>query len=110
MKPKFERRGAAAWWVSAPVWLALAILSPLQASAAEAPLGVVIDRATFREPDQLILLVDTKGELPLGGLVRRLAAAGWLVVGVEPVADALEDAFRSAVLGAKASVEPEATS
>jgi len=57
------------------------------------------------EGDQLVLLVDTKGELPLGGLVRRLAAAGWLVVGVEPVADALEDAFRSAVLGAKATDE-----
>jgi len=58
-----------------------------------------------QEGDQLVLLVDTKGELPLGGLVRRLAAAGWLVVGVEPVADALEDAFRSAVLGATRTVD-----
>jgi hypothetical protein len=60
-----------------------------------------------RDGDQLTLLVDTKGELPLGGLVRRLAAGGWLIVGVEPVADALEDAFRNAVVGAHRADEPE---
>jgi ABC-2 type transport system ATP-binding protein len=57
--------------------------------------------------DEHELLVDTKGELPLGGLVGRLAASGWLVVGVEPVADALEDAFRAAVLGARSDEELE---
>ena len=38
----------------------------------------------------------------------RLAAAGWLILGVEPVADALEDAFRAAVVGAHRADETTA--
>jgi ABC-2 type transport system ATP-binding protein len=44
------------------------------------------------------LVVDVAGDAALGAEVRRLAAA-WQVVGVEATTDALEDAFRRAVLG-----------
>jgi ABC-2 type transport system ATP-binding protein len=54
---------------------------------------------SYTRDGEHVLIVETEGDLPLGRLVGRLSGAGWLVVGVEPVADALEDAFRAAVLG-----------
>lgn len=52
------------------------------------------------------LLIGAQGDSAVGHLVSRLSSAGWLVVGVEPAGDALEDAFRHAVLGAAAE-EPD---
>jgi ABC-2 type transport system ATP-binding protein len=43
------------------------------------------------------LLVEADNRLVLGRLIARLCAEGWLVTGVEPVGDGLEDAFRRAV-------------
>ena len=45
------------------------------------------------------LLVEADSRPVLGRLVARLCADGWLVTGVEPVGDGLEDAFRRAVGG-----------
>jgi ABC-2 type transport system ATP-binding protein len=45
------------------------------------------------------LLVEADNRLVLGRLVARLCASGWLVTGVEPVGDGLEEAFRRAVSG-----------
>jgi ABC-2 type transport system ATP-binding protein len=43
------------------------------------------------------LIIEADNRLTLGRLVARLCAAGWLVTGVEPAGDGLEDAFRRAV-------------
>ena len=48
--------------------------------------------------DDHVLVVEADGEDALGALVRDLAAR-WLVVGVEPTTDVLEDAFKRAVVG-----------
>ena len=45
-----------------------------------------------------VLVVEADSEEALGALVRDLAAR-WLVVGVEPTTDVLEDAFKRAVVG-----------
>jgi ABC-2 type transport system ATP-binding protein len=52
------------------------------------------------------VVVETQGSGPLGGLVGTLSARGWLVVGVEPAGDALEDAFRRAVLSTRDEAAP----
>lgn len=62
---------------------------------------------THREDGQPVVVVDAEGEAALGNLVARLNAAGWLVVGVEPLSDAIEVAFRDAVLGAEAIAAAE---
>ncbi|MGH9000732.1 MAG: ABC transporter ATP-binding protein, partial [Acidimicrobiia bacterium] len=49
-------------------------------------------------PDGVVLAVDAENEEAVGTLVRHLAQR-WLVLGVEPTMDALEDAFRRAVVG-----------
>ena len=48
--------------------------------------------------DDHVMVVEADGEDALGALVRDLAAR-WLVVGVEPTTDVLEDAFKRAVVG-----------
>jgi ABC-2 type transport system ATP-binding protein len=45
------------------------------------------------------LVVEAEDRVTLGRQVAALSAQGWLVTGVEPVGDALEDAFRRAVGG-----------
>jgi ABC-2 type transport system ATP-binding protein len=49
------------------------------------------------------MLVEAEDRLALGRQVAALSASGWLVTGVEPVGDALEDAFRAAVGSGPAS-------
>jgi ABC-2 type transport system ATP-binding protein len=49
------------------------------------------------------LLVEAQDRVTLGRQVAALSAQGWLVTGVEPVRDALEEAFRRAVGGGGAS-------
>jgi ABC-2 type transport system ATP-binding protein len=63
----------------------------------ELPLGVELVHAQAVD-DEWLLVVDTKSRDVLGGLVRQLSE-DWLVLGVEPTMDALEDAFRRAVVG-----------
>ena len=46
------------------------------------------------------MVVDAESEAAVGAGVGELVAAGWSVVGVEPTTDALEEAFRNAVVGA----------
>jgi ABC-2 type transport system ATP-binding protein len=46
------------------------------------------------------MVVDAESEAGVGARVGELVAAGWSVVGVEPTTDALEEAFRNAVVGA----------
>ena len=45
------------------------------------------------------VVVSAESDITVGKLIVRLSAAGWLVVGVEPAEDSLEDAFRAAVHG-----------
>jgi len=47
--------------------------------------------------DEQEMLVEAENRLALGQQVAALTAEGWLVTGVEPVGDVLEDAFRRAV-------------
>ncbi|HKN50758.1 MAG TPA: hypothetical protein VJ010_11085, partial [Actinomycetota bacterium] len=49
-------------------------------------------------------VVDADDEATLGRAVRALAEE-WLVVGIEPTMDALEEAFKHAVLGSKRTDE-----
>jgi ABC-2 type transport system ATP-binding protein len=49
--------------------------------------------------DGWVLVVEAEREPAVAGLVAGLVAAGWPVLGVEPTTDALEDAFRDAVVG-----------
>ena len=42
-------------------------------------------------------MVELKGAGPVAALTRHLVLAGWAVEAVEPLCDALEDAFRQAV-------------
>jgi ABC-2 type transport system ATP-binding protein len=51
------------------------------------------------------VIVEVDGEQALGGLSRRLMHAGFSVVALEPTADALEEAFREAVLAQPAAGE-----
>jgi Flp pilus assembly secretin CpaC len=58
MKPKMERRGTAVRTASALVWLVLAALSPQSAAAAEAPLGIELDKATIMKlPEKVATIV-----------------------------------------------------
>jgi ABC-2 type transport system ATP-binding protein len=46
-----------------------------------------------------LLVVEAESDAVLGALIEDLVGAGWLVLGVEPTMDALEEAFRAAVVG-----------
>ena len=53
-----------------------------------------------RTGDGWTLVVDADRDTTVGAVVADLVGAGWSVHGVEPTTDAVEDAFRRAVLGA----------
>ncbi|MGH9002867.1 MAG: hypothetical protein ACRDYV_07035, partial [Acidimicrobiia bacterium] len=42
-------------------------------------------------------VVELRGDGAVADLTRRLVTAGWAVEAIEPLSDALEDAFRQAV-------------
>ena len=54
-------------------------------------------RGSGRDADEEEMLVEAEDRVALGRLVSGLSAEGWLVTGVEPAGDALEEAFRRAV-------------
>ncbi|MGH8999273.1 MAG: ABC transporter ATP-binding protein [Acidimicrobiia bacterium] len=60
--------------------------------------GISLVECTDVADGEYLVLVDIDGEAPLGALVGRLSGSGWSVVGVEPAADAVERAFRQAVV------------
>lgn len=49
--------------------------------------------------DGWVLVVEADHEAAVGAVVAELVGAGWPVLGVEPTTDALEDAFRRAIVG-----------
>jgi ABC-type multidrug transport system, ATPase component len=65
-------------------------------SALVAEAGGRIIRAASR-PGACDAVVELQGEGAVAALTRRLVLAGWAVEAVEPLSDALEDAFRQAV-------------
>ena len=67
-----------------------------QLSALVAEAGGRIVRAAAR-PGACDAVVELKGDGAVAGLTRHLVLAGWSVEAVEPLSDALEDAFRQAV-------------
>ena len=52
-----------------------------------------------REPNEVDVVVDVDEEAAIADLAAAAVRAGWGVLGIEPTADALEEAFRAAVLG-----------
>jgi gliding motility-associated transport system ATP-binding protein len=67
-----------------------------QLAALVAEAGGRIVRAASR-PGACDAVVELSGEGAVAGLTRHLVLAGWAVEAVEPLSDALEDAFRQAV-------------
>jgi ABC-type multidrug transport system ATPase subunit len=65
-------------------------------SALVAEGGGRIVRASSR-PGACDAVADLKGDGAVAALARRLVLAGWAVEAIEPLSDALEDAFRQAV-------------
>jgi ABC-2 type transport system ATP-binding protein len=74
-------------------------LEPLVAEA-----GGRVVRAASR-PGACDAVVELAGEGAVAALTRTLVLAGWGVEAIEPLSDALEDAFRQAVLVQRAEVE-----
>jgi hypothetical protein len=55
-------------------------------------------RVSVRQ-DRCEAVVEVDGEEGTGALARALVLAGWRILAIEPTSDALEEAFRQAVLG-----------
>jgi gliding motility-associated transport system ATP-binding protein len=72
------------------------------AAATSTSYRVTALRESAGEGAEQELLVEAEDRVALGRQVAALSAEGWLVTGVEPVDDALEDAFRRAVGGGEA--------
>jgi ABC-2 type transport system ATP-binding protein len=67
------------------------------AAASSTRFRVTALRQSAGEAGEQEMLVEAEDRLTLGQQVAALSAEGWLVTGVEPVGEALEDAFRRAV-------------
>jgi len=74
----------------------------VQGRFGEAPLADVPGVGLLHRQDderEHLLVVEATSEADVGTLVTELVAGGWTVIGVEPTEDALERAFRDAVVG-----------